>query len=90
MKLVTRYLPNLTGIIKGHVERKISVLEPSLSLMNNQTLYYMQMKCAITGRNYINKYTNVYSFQQQPKKPRIKKLNNSGFSLNEVQDRYLL
>ena len=88
MKLVTRYLPNLSGIIKGHFERNISVVEPSLSLMNNQTLHYMQMQCAIRRRTYTNKYTNVYSFQQQPKKSRLKKLNNSGFFLTEVQDRY--
>ena len=30
MKLVTRYLPKLTGIIKGYSERKISGLEPSM------------------------------------------------------------
>ena len=88
MKLVTRYLPNFSGITKGHFERKISVVEPSLSLMNNQTLHYMQMQCAIRRRTYTNKYTNVYSFQQQPKKSRLKKLNNSGFFLTEVQDRY--
>ena len=50
----------------------------------------MQMQFAITRRIYTKKYTNVYSFQQQPKKPRPKKLNNFGFSLNEVQDRYPL
>ena len=76
MALVTRYLPNSTGIIKGHFKRKIPVLEPSLSLMKNQTLYYMQMQCAITRRTYTSKYTNVYRFQQQPKKPRLKKLND--------------
>ena len=43
MKLVTGFLHNLTDIIKGYFERKISGLEPSLCLMNNQTLYYMQM-----------------------------------------------
>lgn len=87
MKLVTRYLPNLTSIIKGHFERKISFLETLSFLMKTRTLYYMEMYCAITRRIYRNKYRSVYSFQQNPKKPRLKKLNNSGIFLDEVYDR---
>ena len=30
MKLVTKYLPKFTGIIKSYFERKISELEPSM------------------------------------------------------------
>ena len=41
----------------------------------------MQMYCAIARRK------SLYSFQQQPMKLRLKELNNSGFSLHEVQDR---
>lgn len=30
MKLVTRYLPKFTGVIKGYFKRQISGLEPSM------------------------------------------------------------
>ena len=65
----------MTGIIKAHFKRNISVLAIPLSLAN------MQMYCAIARRK------SLYSFQQQPMKLRLKELNNSGFSLHEVQDR---
>ena len=44
--------------MKSHYKRKIQVLASALSLVNNRTLYYMQMHCDITRRIFTNRYTS--------------------------------